>query len=364
MTAADRRQRLRQRLAEAGLDALLITNLTNVRYLSGFRGSAGELLVGVDAARDRLAVDGRYTTQAAVQAPDLTTVAGPGGAWVRDCLGGAARVGLEAHAVSWQRARELIAALPGVEVVAAQGHVEALRACKDDGELAAVSRACTVADAAFAALLDGLGPGMTERQVAVALERAMVDRGAADPAFGTIVAAGPNGAVPHHRPSDRPLAAGELVTLDFGAVVDGYCSDMTRTVALGDPGPRLRAVYDVVHAAQAAGVAALRDGVASDAVDSACRDIVAAAGYGDAFVHGTGHGIGLAVHEDPYLRPTRAPAGVTTGASATLRARMTVTVEPGVYLPGVGGVRIEDTLAVTATGAEVLTATPKDLVVL
>ncbi|MDP9405678.1 MAG: M24 family metallopeptidase, partial [Actinomycetota bacterium] len=149
-----------------------------------------------------------------------------------------------------------------------------------------------------------------------------------------------------------------------GAVVDGYCSDMTRTVALGEPDARLRSVYDVVREAQAAGVAALRDGVASDAVDAACRDLVTAAGYGDAFVHGTGHGIGLAVHEDPYLRPLRAPPGVTTGASATLRARMTVTVEPGVYLPGAGGVRIEDTLAVTATGAEVLTRTPKDLVVL
>ena len=273
---------------------------------------------------------------------------------------------LEAAAVSWQRARRLREALPGVQVVPTAGQVEALREVKDAGEVAALRRACAVGDEAFAALCERLVKGMSERDAAVTLERAMVDLGAEAVAFSTIVASGPNGARPHHRPGGRVLAAGDLITCDFGATVDGYHSDMTRTVALGRCPPVLAAVYELVRGAQQAGLEAVVAGAQTDAVDAACRTVIADAGHAERFVHGTGHGVGLEVHEAPFLRPGpgSAPPAVTAGTSVTLRAGMTVTVEPGVYLPGLGGVRIEDCVLVTPDGADVLTRTPKDLRVL
>ena len=361
MTAA-RREALRARLAAAGIDALLVTKLVNVRYLTGFTGSAGELLV--TAGADVLVTDGRYRQQVAAQAPDVEALIVPGAGWLAQRLGAGQRLALESDAVAWDRARALVAQLDTVDVVAGPGHVEALRQRKDDTELAALRAACAVGDQAFAELLGWLAPGMTEREVGRRLERCMVDLGAAAPAFETIVASGPNSAVPHHRPSDRVLVAGDLVKLDFGALVDGYHSDMTRMVALGDPGPALREVFDVVFAAQAAGVAVAADGVGSDTVDAACRALISDAGYADAFVHGTGHGVGLEIHEDPYLRPRQPTTAAAGGAPVTLRDRMTVTVEPGVYVEGLGGVRIEDSLVVTAGGADVMTMTPKELVIL
>lgn len=345
---ATRRSHLRDRLAEADLDALLVTKLANVRYLTGFTGSVASLLVARHA--DVLAADDRYAEQAAQEAPDVPLRVTRGDDWLaEDVLDG--RLGVESHDLPWDRVRQL-ADLVGAEVVAAPQHVETLRQDKDDDELATMRRACAITDAAFTELLDWLTVGRSEREVARWLHHTLTGLGADDRAFAAIVASGPNGARPHHRAGARRLAAGDLVTLDFGALVDGYHADMTRMVALGEPDPSLRHVVDVVAEAQRAGVAAVTAGVSAGDVDAACRAVITDAGYGESFSHGTGHGVGLEIHEEPILRPD---------ARATLRSRMTVTVEPGVYLPGLGGVRIEDTVAVTPGGPDVLTRSPKSL---
>lgn len=345
---ATRRDRLRARLADADLEALLVTTPVNVRYLTGFTGSVGRLLVTGEG--QLLVVDDRYGEQAAGEAPDVGRLVTRTDGWLGEHVP-SGRLGLESHVLAWDAARAL-SELVGADVVPAPHHVEALRLVKDDDELATLRRACEVTDAAFADLLGWIRPGLTERAVARRLHHALTGLGADDRAFAAIVASGPNSARPHHRAGERALAGGELVKLDFGALVDGYHADMTRMVALGDPDPQLLEVFDVVRAAQEAGLAAVTDGVAAGAVDAACREAIRDAGYGEAFPHGTGHGVGLEIHEAPGLRPE---------ARATLRPGMTITVEPGVYLPGVGGVRIEDTVAVTADGPDVLTRTPKSL---
>jgi Xaa-Pro aminopeptidase len=233
------------------------------------------------------------------------------------------------------------------------GLVEALRRVKDPGEVDRIAAAAAIADAALAAVRPLLAQGCTEQEFSLALDTEMRRGGAQGPSFETICAAGPNAAKPHHRPSNRTIHAGEPVVVDFGAVVDGYCSDMTRTVWVGDlVDPVLRRVVEVVHASQAAGVAAAAAGVTCRAVDRACREVVKEAGWGEYFVHGTGHGVGLDVHEAPAVSAT---------SPDTLAAGHVVTVEPGVYLPGLGGVRIEDTLVVTERGSRTLTSTPKEL---
>jgi Xaa-Pro aminopeptidase len=360
---AQRRSLLRRLLAEQDLDALLVTSLVNVRYLTGFTGSFGQVLVTADGAGDAFVTDGRYTEQAAEEVPDLPVVLVAGADWLREGLGERTVLALEAHVLPWASATAAADRVDAM-VVPSQGLVEQLRQVKDDDEIALLRHASSVADEAFAELLTWLAPDMTERQVAVRLERGMVDRGAADRSFDTIVASGPNSAVPHHRAAGRTLRRGDLIKVDFGALVGGYHSDMTRVVALGEPDPQLRRVFDVVRQAQAAGLAAAVAGAGTADVDHACRAVVDDAGLGDRFVHGTGHGVGLEIHEDPYLRPATPRPGLTASPSVTLRPGMAVTVEPGVYLPGVGGVRIEDSLVITRSGPDVLTQTPKDLVVL
>jgi Xaa-Pro dipeptidase len=361
---ARRREALRAALRGADLDALLVTDLVNVRYLAGFTGSNAALLVHAadgpgDEARTVLATDGRYTTQAVAETPELPLLVerGCGPALLHATTAGA--VGFDSAQVTVD-ALDMLTAATEADLRRAPGLVERLRAVKDDDEVDALRLACAAADAALAgAVADGvLAPGHTEREVARELEERMVAHGASGPSFETIVAAGGNSAIPHHRPSDAPLAAGDLVTMDFGALVDGYHSDMTRTVLVGPEDAVAdwqREVYALVDAAAAAGRAALRPGVATSDVDGAAREVITAAGYGEHFVHPVGHGVGLVIHEAPAMGAT---------ATATLEAGMTVTVEPGVYLPGRGGVRIEDTLVVTASGAEPLTASTRDLLVL
>jgi Xaa-Pro aminopeptidase len=360
MDVAGRLPRLRTRFDDAGIDALLVTRLPNVRYLTGFTGSAGMLFVS--AAEAVLVTDGRYREQAGEQ------VAGSG-ATVRVDVGttqarqreilqavaaGTGHLGLEAHAVSWAQQRAFAGEwFPDVELLATEHVVEAFRMVKDEGEVARVRAACAIADDALAEVLPSLRDGPTERDFALRLEFAMRERGASGVSFDPIVASGPNGAKPHARPSDRRIAPKELVVIDFGCVVDGYCSDMTRTVSVGDPGADARRLWDTVLVAQRAGRDAVAVGVECAAVDRACRDVIDDAGWGDAFVHGTGHGVGLEIHEDPRVAAT---------AGGTLAAGHVVTVEPGVYLPGVGGVRIEDTVVVTTDGFVALTEFPKDLV--
>lgn len=356
---AGRIPRLRARLAGAGLPALLVTKLENVRYLTGFTGSAGTLFV---SAGDALFVtDGRYTTQASEQ------IAGAGagvrieigitGAAQRELLAGAAadypQLGLEEHSVTWAQQREYAAEFGGVEIIPAGTPVEDLRRVKDAGEVDRIRAACAIADDAFQSLLPRLAEGITEQAFALALELAMRERGSGGNSFDPIIASGPNGAKPHARPSDRVIARNELVVCDFGCIVDGYCSDMTRTVSVGDPGPDARRLYEVVLESQQVGRAAVAPDVECATVDKASRQVIDRAGWAEQFSHSTGHGVGLEIHEAPR---------VASNARDTLLIGDVVTVEPGVYLPGVGGVRIEDTLVVTASGAEPLTLTPKDLV--
>ncbi|CAN5500814.1 Xaa-Pro peptidase family protein [soil metagenome] len=348
------------------LDAMLVTDLNNVRYLSGFSGSNAALLVYGDGRPAVLSTDGRYRTQAANQAPDLEVVI------ERSCArylagraagDGVRRLGFEGHVVTVDAYSALTKALDahaGIELVRASGVVERLREVKDDGELALLRLACEAADAALADLVDrgGLRPGRTERAVGRELEALMLDHGADGVSFETIVAAGANSAIPHHRPTDAVLATGDFVKIDFGALVAGYHSDMTRTFVLGPAADWQRDIYALVAAAQQAGREALVAGVSLRSVDNASRQVIADAGYGELFSHGLGHGVGLQIHEAP---------GINATAAGTLLAGSAVTVEPGVYLPDRGGVRIEDTLVVAGgekTAPELLTRFPKELQIL
>jgi Xaa-Pro aminopeptidase len=355
---AGRRDRLRSALATVDADHLLVTAPANVRYLSGFSGTNGQLLLGGDAGDDRLITDERYTERAALESADLPAVMSrdPGEVALEAAE---TTLAVEADHVTWataRRWRERGRAL-GIEVVATTELVEALRAQKDDAEIDRLAAACAVTVHALTELFDTqVAVGVTERQLARWLERRFVDLGADGVAFPSIVASGPNAAVPHHAPTDRPLAEGDLLTVDCGALVDGYHADCTRTVAVGHLADDLAEVYALVERAQAAGRDAAVAGNRSGDVDQAAREIIEQAGHGDRFVHGTGHGVGLEVHEAP---------AVARGARATLRPGTALTVEPGVYLPGIGGVRIEDTIVVTADGPpRVLTDTPRTLRVL
>ena len=358
MDVADRATRLRTALGEAGCDALLVTNLTNVRYLTGFTGSAALLLVRPD---DLVFVtDGRYRDQAAAQVAAAGVAAdvriGRDAAAQRDHLAplvaGGARLGLEAEAVTWAQQRRYASDwFPGADLVPTDGLVEGLRRVKDAGEVARIAAACAMADAALAAVRHRLGEGATEAEVGLELEWQMRRLGADGPSFDTIVAAGPNGAMPHHRAGERRITDGDLVVLDFGALLDGYHSDMTRTIMVGEPSDTQRRMLDAVAASQAAGVAAVRAGVDVTAVDEACRSVLRDVGWEEAFLHGTGHGVGLDIHESPR---------VSASATGSLADGHVVTVEPGVYLPEHGGVRIEDTVVVTAEGCRTLTLAPKE----
>jgi Xaa-Pro aminopeptidase len=355
----DRRDRLREAVRTAGLDAALVSRLVNVRYLTGFTGSNGALLVGADGS-DLLCTDGRYRTQAGQQAPDLrllierasaAALAGHAG------KEGVRRLGYESHDVTVDLHATLADRAEGAELVSLQQAVEPMRAIKDEDEIGLIRQACAIADRALAGLLaaDGIRAGRTEREVGRDLDTRMLDLGADEISFETIVAAGPDSAMPHHRPTDRVLAAGDLVKLDFGATVRGYHSDMTRTLVLGEPAGWQRDLYDLVAAAQRAGREALAAGADVVEVDRTARAVIEAAGHGPDFGHGLGHGVGLEVHEAPAVSPL---------GSGTLADRMAVTVEPGVYLEGRGGVRIEDLLVVRPGGPELLTTTTKDLMVL
>jgi Xaa-Pro aminopeptidase len=310
-----------------------------------------------------LATDGRYRTQAAQQAPDLEIAIER--ACARHLVGRAAaagvrHLGFESHVVTVDGFDVLAGELGEAgttQLVRASGTVEALREVKDAGEVALLRLACEAADAALTDLVErgGLRPGRTEREVSRELENLMLDHGAEGVSFETIVAAGPNSAVPHHRPTDAVLASGDFVKIDFGALVAGYHSDMTRTFVLGRAADWQQEIYQLVAAAQRAGREALRAGANLQDVDAAARQVIIDAGHGERFGHGLGHGVGLQIHEAP---------GINATAAGTLLAGSVVTVEPGVYLPDRGGVRIEDTLVVGTQTPELLTQFPKELTTL
>jgi len=342
---------------------MLVTDLVNVRYLSGFTGSNAALLVRADDETPVLATDGRYLTQAAQQSPDAEIVIERACGLhlaARAAADGVRRLGFESHVVTVDNYAILQRTTPDVEFIRAAGTVEALREVKDAGELALLRLACEAADSALLELVEtgGLRPGRTEKEVGRELESRMLDHGADGISFETIVATGPNSAIPHHRPTDAVLAAGDFVKIDFGALVAGYHSDMTRTFVLAPVAQWQREVYDLVATAQRAGREALAPGAILKDVDGASRQVIADAGYAQNFGHGLGHGVGLEIHEAP---------GISASAPGTLLAGSAVTVEPGVYLPGRGGVRIEDTLVVGSDDSrapELLTRFPKELAVL
>ncbi|MEP7026185.1 MAG: aminopeptidase P family protein [Actinomycetota bacterium] len=361
---AARRARIQELTAALGADAALVTSLVNVRYLTGLASSNAVLLLpaaGTAAAAGGavLGTDSRYAPAAQRDCPDLELLieqqTEPALAELAAARG-LRRVGVEEHEMTVERHRALAG---GLDLVPLGRMTEGLREVKDETELALLARACQITDEAFAAAIDGIRLGMTERQFAILLEQEMTARGAEKLAFDTIVASGPNGDTPHHVPAGRPFAAGDLITVDCGARYEGYHADMTRTVVIGPPASWQRELYDLVAAAQRAGVAAAADGAAVAAVDAAARDLIEAAGYGGCFGHGVGHGVGLEIHEAPMMGH---------GRTGTLACSVPVTVEPGVYLPGQGGVRIEDTLVVRAgSGAvpgELLTTTTRELLVL
>jgi len=350
--AKARRRALRARLAPVDLVGLLVTKPVNVRYLTGFAGSYGALLLLHD--RTVFFTDRRYERQAAeVDGAEVVIAPGDLIAGVIGVLGtDGDGLGFEPGGLTWGTGQRLRTLLPGRAVVPAPELVEELREVKDDDELAAMREAARIATETLPEVLGGLRAGVTEREVALEIELGMRRLGGNGLAFDPIVAFGEHAAEPHHRPGERALGRGELVTLDFGALVEGYRSDMTRTVVFGTASPRQREVYELVRHAEETGLAALRPGVSCAEVDQACRRVIADAGWGDAFGHPSGHGVGLEIHEAPWVRP---------GGSGRIAAGTPVTVEPGVYLPGFGGVRIEDLAVVRPDGHELLTTAPREL---
>jgi Xaa-Pro aminopeptidase len=358
LEVSERIGRLRERLEGEHLSGLLVTALANVRYLSGFSGSAAMLLV--TESRTALFTDGRYKDQSAEQLAaagvEADLVVGKMETQLKSldrATKSLARVGLESDAVTWKLARRLSDELE-VEVAPTSGLVEALRVVKDAGEVARIERACDIADIALAQTKERLKDGVTEAEFAADLDYEMRRRGAEALSFDTIVGAGPNAALPHHSPGDQAVVAGELIVIDFGATYDGYHSDMTRTVCIGEPKGVAADVLDAVAASQRVGLLAVKAGVRAYDVDRACRELLAEAGYGEAFSHSTGHGVGLDIHEAPL---------VGEESEEVLEAGMVITVEPGVYVAGETGARIEDTVVVTASGFRPLTKTTKDAVI-
>lgn len=345
-----RGDRLAGLVAERELDRVLVTNLTNVSYLTGFGGTNGACVCGNDARF--FYTDFRYTERAEeeVEGWEVITVAD-------DWLGGIAehlvgRIGFEDDQMSVRTLKRLEEKLPkGVEAVPAGGMAEQLRRVKDAEELEAITAAAKLADGVWAWALERGLAGRTERDVALATEARIRELGG-EPSFPAIVAAGPNGALPHAEPGEREIGRGELVVFDMGAKLDGYCSDGTRTFATGEPGEAARAVYETVREAQAASLEAVRAGVEGESVDEAARKVIEAAGHGDRFGHGLGHGVGLEVHEAPRL---------SKRSDDVLAAGEVVTIEPGIYLPGELGVRIEDLVIVTEDGHRNLSGLPKEL---
>jgi Xaa-Pro aminopeptidase len=358
----DRLTRLRTKLEDQGLDTLLVLQEENRRYLSGFTGedgqcdeSAGALFITLD--RQWLATDSRYETQAALEAPEFEIYCYANGlSQALPEIGKALhaeRVGFESVKLSYLQfqefGRELKKQASPVSLVPTKDLVEELRITKDAKELAAIRQSLALSESAFELILEALRPGLTEKDLAWSLEKALREKGAESLAFPPIVAAGPNAALPHAIPADRPVRQNEPILFDWGSRLNGYCSDISRTTVLGEPDDTFKTVYQVVRDAQAMATEAIRPGVSTQTIDQIAREHIEAKGFGQYFGHGLGHGVGLAVHEKPRLSPT---------GSTCLEVGMVTTVEPGIYIPHWGGVRLENMVAVQEHGAEVLNRKP------
>ena len=350
---------LRARLAERGADAFFSLDPPTNAYLTGFRGTTSGVLVTAGSAL--LLCDFRYTEQAQRQASgcEVNEITGTMEARVGEGLSrlGSRSALFEPDRISFSQYEAVRAAVPGIALAPAPGLVEELRQVKDAGEIAKIREACHIAESALADVVDGLRAGMTERETAARLEHEFKRRGAQRASFDTIALFGARSSLPHGEPTDKPLEEGDIVLIDCGCMVDGYCSDLTRTFFFGRiPGAWAEEIYLCVQQAQQAALAALRAGARASEVDAAARDLITRAGYGSRFGHGTGHSVGIEVHENPRLNAL---------SKAVLTAGMAVTVEPGIYLPGQGGVRIEDLAMVANDGCDILTAgISKDLQVI
>jgi Xaa-Pro aminopeptidase len=349
--------RLRTALRERRLDALIVSSSPNIRYLTGLTGSSA--LCVFTATRGFFFTDTRYRDQSSTGVSGVTRTVTTGplavAAAERGCLDGCRRVGFESHATTYQQYRVLRALFPRHSFQPTADLVEDLAVVKDGGELSCIRRAVAISGQVFVDMLTVIRPGMRENEVAAMISFLQKMHGGESDAFETIVASGPRGALPHACVSERKMRSGEFVTLDFGCTVGGYASDLTRTVALGRVTRRMREIYNVVRDAQAAAVAAARPGMWAKDLDAVARRHITAAGYGRFFLHSLGHGLGLQVHERPR---------VSMLSTECLREGSVITIEPGIYIPGECGVRIEDDVVLTHTGCEVLTTAVKELLTL
>jgi Xaa-Pro aminopeptidase len=357
-----RQKKLALALRESGLDALLVTHLPNVRYLSGFTGSAGVLLflVSERTHKARFYTDGRYTQQAHEEVQNAKVVIGKRGAFVEACEGaqqaGIRALGFEADHLSYNEFKQLgKAAGAKTRLKPASAMIETLRLIKDANEISQIRASVLLAASLFQTALSVIKPGVAEAHVAGELELQARRAGAEKMSFDTIVAAGPRSALPHGRASAQTIPGEGFIILDYGVILAGYCSDMTRTVHAGPVSKTRRRMYNAVREAQLASVGAVRPGVATGEVDRAGREVLRKAGFDAYFTHSTGHGVGIEVHEPPRL---------ARGQTQKLAPGMVITIEPGIYIPEEGGVRIEDMVLVTETGHEILTPTTKDLITL
>jgi len=346
--------KLREQIAARELDGLLVLGPENRRYLSGFTGSSGALLITQEQAF--LVTDFRYVEQARAEAPGFSVVQHTDR--MSTCIAQMAagvikRLGFESNFMTYHQFEAFSKAIEA-EMIPVSGVVEALRMVKDPDEVRAISEAARIADEAFSEILGIIKPGVTEKRVALELEYLIRMAGSSGVAFESICVSGVRSSMPHGTPSDKPIESGDLVTLDFGAVIDGYRSDMTRTVIVGEPSEEQKKLYELVLDAQTRALSSVAPGKKCKEVDEVARRIINEAGHAEHFGHGLGHGVGLAVHEEPRLSPSAEDTSV-------LEPGMVVTVEPGVYVPGKGGVRIEDLVLVTETGHSVLSRSPKYL---
>lgn len=350
---------LLESIKETEIDALFLSTGPNIRYISGFTGSTAAVLV--HPAKNCIITDFRYIEQAEAQCPQFEVVrwskeTGP----IEQILNGLVehlgikKLGFEQHGVNYEAYAKLAEALPKVELVGAKGLVEKLRYVKDEQEAQAIAQAAKFSDRAFTAILDFIKPGVTEKEVALELEYIMRKLGAEDRGFQFIVVSGERTSLPHGQPTEAPLQVGDFVTMDFGAQFDGYKSDMTRTIAVGSVDEKQREIYSLVQKAQQQALDAMGPGVVGSVPDQAARALFKQHGLDDKFGHGLGHGVGLEIHEEPFMN---------SQCTKTLLPGCIVTVEPGVYLPGWGGIRIEDTVLVTADGTQILTKSSKDLII-
>jgi Xaa-Pro aminopeptidase len=351
----DRIERLRTHMEENSLDAFLVTSKENRSYFSGFQGSAGYLWI--TANESLLATDFRYTEQAKDQAPGYQVIRIEGSSeWLKTIMSDAQihRIGFESSDMTVSLHTHILALIKAIDrnpsLIPITSMLEHIRSIKDPEELELLGVAIKIADQAMEYVGARLRPGQTEKSVAWELERYMRELGADSLSFSTIVAAGPNGAKPHHHPTERLLVEGEGVVIDMGAAYEGYCSDITRTFMLGKPNDKFRQIYDIVLAAQETAEATARSGMTGSEIDSLARKIITDAGYGDSFGHSLGHGIGIAVHEYPQVGPN---------ATGIIENGMVFSVEPGIYLEGWGGVRIEDLVVMEENGPRTLTAAHK-----